>query len=258
MNMPYLKHLPYPDNLLQYGFGEYDYSGINIEDITKTLTPREKLAIEYYAKDGLSQTDISYKMGLTRERTRQIMLNAFRKIGHECGSILTKNRLVLSLDYDEQLDDPDFIFLLDLSTRAINCLRRAGIRSMRQLKTAIETGKLTKVRNLGSATEAEIIKKYDTFCQNVSAEYAIKFPEPDPISEKITKAYKELASLCLNQKTIGVLIHAGIMTLDDLVRVFENCEIYNIVGLASTRTIHKALSEKYGVKVMVGKGETNE
>ena len=66
------------------------------------------------------------------------------------------------IDYDEYDDyyDDDGIEELDFSVRTYNCLRRAGITTVSQLKQmTIED--LKKVRNLGSKSIDEILQRVE-------------------------------------------------------------------------------------------------
>ena len=65
-------------------------------------------------------------------------------------------------DYDVCFYDDDSIEELDFSVRTYNCLRRAGITTVSQLKqmTIVD---LKKVRNLGSKSIEEITQKVELF-----------------------------------------------------------------------------------------------
>lgn len=64
-------------------------------------------------------------------------------------------------EYDDYYDDAD-IEELDFSVRTYNCLRRAGITTVSQLKqmTIVD---LKKIKNLGSKSLKEITQKVELF-----------------------------------------------------------------------------------------------
>lgn len=65
-------------------------------------------------------------------------------------------------DYDVCFYDDDSIEELDFSVRTCNCLRRAGITTVSQLKqmTIVD---LKKIKNLGSKSLKEITQKVELF-----------------------------------------------------------------------------------------------
>jgi len=52
---------------------------------------------------------------------------------------------------------------LDLSVRAYNCLKRAEIYNLGDVIKCIENGEIRKIRNLGRATEMEVIEKVQKY-----------------------------------------------------------------------------------------------
>lgn len=62
-----------------------------------------------------------------------------------------------------QIDFTDLkdIAVLELSVRSYNCLKRAGINSVHELKECIDSGKLMRVRNLGKRSYDEITQKLE-------------------------------------------------------------------------------------------------
>lgn len=80
-------------------------------------------------------------------------------------------------DYDEYDDyyDGDFIEELDFSVRTYNCLRRAGITTVCQLKQmTIED--LKKVKNLGSKSLNEIVQRVELFGADNRVPQDVWFP----------------------------------------------------------------------------------
>ena len=78
-------------------------------------------------------------------------------------------------DYDVCFYDDDSIEELDFSVRTYNCLRRAGITTVSQLKqmTIVD---LKKIRNLGSKSLKEIMQKVELFGADNRVPQDVWFP----------------------------------------------------------------------------------
>lgn len=57
-----------------------------------------------------------------------------------------------------------YISDLDLSTKVINTLLRAGINTLEKLFSVIEEGELSRIKSLGADGYAEVI--HETYCRN--------------------------------------------------------------------------------------------
>ena len=137
------------------------------KDIFSHLTDRENRVLELRFRDGLTCDEVSRKLGVTRERVRQIEHKALRKSGRMVSyRIKIKNDMLALKDkYDElctytakleqehygqmahyspNLETP--IEDLDFTVRTYNCLKRAGINTLRAL-IAYDKGFLN-IRNL--------------------------------------------------------------------------------------------------------------
>ena len=81
------------------------------------------------------------------------------------------------IDYDEYDDyyDDDGIEELDFSVRTYNCLRRAGITTIDQLKqmTIVD---LKKIKNLGTKSINEIMQKVELFGADNRVPHDVWFP----------------------------------------------------------------------------------
>ena len=92
----------------------------------------------------------------------------------------TLNNLIVEeddIDYDEYDDyyDDDDIEELDFSVRTYNCLRRAGITTIDQLKqmTIVD---LKKIKNLGTKSINEIMQKVELFGADNRVPHDVWFP----------------------------------------------------------------------------------
>ena len=167
--------LPYPDNLLYDIFGgewEYprpaDFDG-SLEYVLHSLTERERRVLDFRYKDGLTFEAIGKRECVTRERIRQIHAKSFRKLRHPnrlnylkygvSGVIArkTENAREAALASLPKPDKPEDITLeeLELSVRSYNCLKRAGMNTLREV-SEMTFDELCHVRNLGKRSIDEI------------------------------------------------------------------------------------------------------
>ena len=167
--------LPYPDNLLYDIFGgewEFprpgDFDG-SLEYVLHTLTERERRILDFRYKGGLTFEAIGKRECVTRERTRQIHAKALRKLRHPdrlnylkhgvSGVIARKTESAreAALASLPKQDKPEDITLeeLGLSVRSYNCLKRAGMNTLRDV-SEMTFDELCHVRNLGKHSIDEI------------------------------------------------------------------------------------------------------
>lgn len=179
------------------------YSPRLIEEVmTQHLTERENKVLQMRYEWGMSLEEVGSEIGVTKERIRQIEARAIRKMRMRKLDIMCAP----AIDYRKELSDNEVLrnqvnYLqseldrirgiselpreeadkkrsimetsideLNLSVRAYNCCRRAGINTLGDLcgKTFTE---MTKVRNLGKRSLQEIESKMN--------EYGLRFkPEP--------------------------------------------------------------------------------
>ena len=167
--------LTYPDNLLYDIFGgewEFprpaDFDG-SLEYVLHTLTERERRVLDFRYKDGLTFEEIGKRECVTRERIRQIHAKSFRKLRHPerlnylkygvSGVISLKAEIVreaalASLPKPDKLEDIT-LEELGLSVRSYNCLKRAGVNTLRDV-SEMTFDELCYVRNIGKKSVDEI------------------------------------------------------------------------------------------------------
>ena len=167
--------IPYPDNLLYDIFGgewEFprpaDFDG-SLEYVLHTLTERERRVLDFRYKEGLTFEEIGKRFCVTRERIRQIHAKALRKLRRPerlnylkygvSGVIArqTENAREAALASLPKPDKPEDITLeeLELSVRSYNCLKRAGMNTLREL-SEMTFDELCHVRNIGKKSFDEI------------------------------------------------------------------------------------------------------
>lgn len=193
----------FPDDLIKE-LGLYDDNRLDIDYIEKHfeenfeyllsrafLTPREKTVLEGYYVKGYTLEAIGLQFGVTRERIRQILNKAIRRMKHPSRldvlkygkelieeqddieeltrQLKRKKRFLeqMNVELDENIKkiigEVSFskpIKELDLSIRSLNCLRRADINTLDDLLNKTEED-MMKVRNLGRKSLKEIIKVLD-------------------------------------------------------------------------------------------------
>ena len=167
--------LPYPDNLLYDIFGgewesprPADFDG-TLEYVLHSLTDRERRVLDFRYKDGLTFEEIGKRFCVTRERARQIYARALRKLCNPqrlnylkygiSGVVArkTENAREAALASLPKPDKPGNIPLeeLELSVRSYNCLKRAGMNTLREV-SEMTFYELCNVRNLGKKSVDEI------------------------------------------------------------------------------------------------------
>lgn len=149
------------------------------------LTDRERKVLELRYKTGMDLKETGKVFGVTRERIRQVEAKALRKLRHprlsrnyrldtmkryieaenEVSRLKLENIRLRDLIPDDVQNPPEpepvkdvDIEDLELSVRSYNCLKRAGINKLSQLR-GVTTNDLIRVRNLGRKSMEEVIAK---------------------------------------------------------------------------------------------------
>lgn len=158
------------------------YSPALINDVlNERLTERERRVLEMRRRDMMTLEVVGKRLGVTRERIRQIEAKALRKLRNpavlkriECVSkeefmrveaeneLLKQKIIELESDGCETKQTSSFasksIGYLNLSIRSYNCLVRGGIRTLEDLQN-LSVDDLMRIRNLGMRSAQEIIDK---------------------------------------------------------------------------------------------------
>lgn len=192
---------PWPNNLLDSIFGEQveiyvdDEHFAGLEKAISTLTEREQQAIHRYFEEGMTLDRVGASWGVGRERARQILAKALRKLRHparfqfirygvEGGD---KQSEIRKLDYEikkkeaqlkylteaivDKIDEyenttvplkPEYYPIIEmidisLSVRSFNCLRRAGCDTVGDIIKRFEEGNVRCIRNFGRKSAQEVI-----------------------------------------------------------------------------------------------------
>jgi len=130
--------------------------------------------------------------------------------------------------------DSKEIEMLNLSTRAKNAILRSGIYTFSDLVQEIELGKIHSWRGVGEKTYNEIISAVEKTLRNKS--YFKSIPKRSPkielihkweiINEKLVKFERQgllnpdIKNLNLSNRTKSALLHAGIYTIYDLIKIY--------------------------------------
>lgn len=192
----------YPQNLIvKLGWDielVYDNFETRLQEMRDTnyLNEREYDYLLQLYKDQLTLEEIGSKNFLSRERVRQIVAKAIRKLQYRHKYFMfgkltqpyeealkefeqIKNDLISRWTYEEaqkivddywkdrkeegmKIYDSDEVLELDLSVRACNCLRRAGIDTVGKLKE-LNPKKILKIKNMGKKCQKEILDKMQEF-----------------------------------------------------------------------------------------------
>lgn len=189
----------YPENLinaLNFDFVEVEqHFEERLQKLIEkgVITPREEMVLFAIYKDNKTLEQTGKILGVTRERIRQVQYKALKKLMRweryfEVGDYFSKEQLAKQeyqkyleekhkewdyesaksfiVAYERGLTDEKIKSLeipieeLDLSVRSYNCLRRAGIRTIKELSKKTKDD-LFKIRNMGKKTAKEIMWKLE-------------------------------------------------------------------------------------------------
>lgn len=130
------------------------------------LTQREKTALFYHYRDGLTFKEIGNNFGVSQARTYQIVKKALAKLRNKRKLFITSYALNAkkfkkneedNFEISELPVEEQDISVLDISTRSYNALKRKGIHTIEQL-TGVSLKELFRMRNLGMKSVKEILK----------------------------------------------------------------------------------------------------
>lgn len=186
----------------------WDYDIRRFKHLITLLSDREQRVIQFRYQLGATLDETAAAFGLTRERIRQIQLKAERKLRHwsankgiyvvdwkKYDDLKTEHKHLMA-EYDRLLSKyevlshekviPDGLPIikigeisveeLDLSVRSYNCLKRAGINTLKDILDFDANQQNTEpnyrqnrtwmdIRNLGKKSIMEIAKKVYDYCR---------------------------------------------------------------------------------------------
>lgn len=135
-----------------------------------------------------------------------------------------KNLNIWKAEESENIDNSVFLNTdiehLNLGVRSLNCLRRAGCHTVRDVldRMSMDDGQgLRKIRNLGSRSETEIIEKIEEY-RKECVQYESKAPEKKVTIIKPAKKIwdREIDEFHLSNYSLNRLKKCGIVTIGDL------------------------------------------
>ena len=146
---------------------------LRLEEVIKDLTDRQKEVLFCRAKEQLTLEKTSKKLGITRERIRQVQNKVIRKFSHK--TVINW----IMYGENETLTEEHGIDILGLSVRTYNCLKRKQLRTIGDVADFFKNHTYADIRNMGE-------KSYFELCEKMIEKVKIKLPEPDPdvIKEK--------------------------------------------------------------------------
>ena len=183
-------HIDFPYNLYQAVFkdkyeeiikgrskedliGSFYITIDNIKSMTRRFNYREIEVLQYRFIEKLTLQEIGKIYGVTKDRIRQIEAKALRKLMYTNEKEVCVMKYGMS-NYIERIMEPykDLIHRManckdvstysisiedvELSTRAYNCLKRAGINTVKDLIEFKSKRGFERIRNLGKKTQREI------------------------------------------------------------------------------------------------------
>ena len=136
-----------------------------LEKMISFLSEREQAIIRYRYVDQLTIREISEKFGITVSRVQQIRLKSMRRLRHPKKS----NYIIFGSETIEKSPSIDSeIYVLGLSDRAFNCLRRANINTVRQA-SQLSDDDYIRIRNMGRRTMEEVKTKTQEFIEKLES-----------------------------------------------------------------------------------------
>lgn len=148
-----------------------------IEIVLSQIDERQKQIILLRYKKHMTLEQCGFTMGISRERSRQLVAKALRRLRHPSRAKIlgygTSGYKAKMQEREANLNEfknGNFDLIgellvddLDLPIRAYNCLKRAGSNTIKDVAEIVSSGKLLKVRNLGQKTFEEIVQRLIDF-----------------------------------------------------------------------------------------------
>lgn len=192
------RELPYPENLIYdiFGIGASDEEAAKdllgldniygLEVALTTLTDQEVIMLLLRYKHLFTLEEVGKRYQVTRERARQIIEKAVRKLRHPSrskyirkglnGYIEERVKALLDEEYTRGYNDGIKASSTDpvtssekkavcrledmrLSIRSYNCLKRAGVTTVDDIIAFNDMGEIMRIRNLGRKSALEIAQK---------------------------------------------------------------------------------------------------
>lgn len=156
----------YPNNLVCEIFGEingeYDYNVSGVEIALKTLSDIESKILLAKFKDGKTLEECGEIINKSRERARQIILYAVRKLRKPYCVHCIKTGIEPKEDV---INEHTPIDALKLSVKSFNALLRNNIKTVGNLENITES-ELLKMRPIGMSTIKEVKIAMNTLNMN--------------------------------------------------------------------------------------------
>ena len=219
--IPY-SEAPYPWNVMME-LADLSFLEKIFERCLSELKPREQDVIRYRYVDRMTYDEIANKLGITRERVRQITKIALRKLktprrfglindisdfvesskeeGLTFFNAVTKSYYERHAYYTETNKNDicpgalDLIHVedLDLPVRAFNCLKRANCHTVGDVIDCIKAlhphrpNNLFLVRNMGEKTYLDVVKACEKVTEIDLSDYYDPCYEANPVNEEWKK-----------------------------------------------------------------------
>lgn len=153
--------------------------------ISEALSDKQQAAINLIYFESQSYNDAAEKLGISSKAVRSLVNTALRKLRMPAYSKRIFYGDIFLLELAHQQYTPEItshseetadylnvsIDALQLSVRVYNCLRRAGLHNVKDVKWIIDKEQLWKVRNLGSKGVSETMLAVNRYiAQQVASE----------------------------------------------------------------------------------------
>ena len=195
-----------------------------LENVLSTLTEKEEKYIQYYYKDGMTLAEIGEIEGLTRERIRQVLTKALRKLSHPTRS----NRLKDALSVDEYIAS---VKAIESITEGMNTSEQIHASLKTFDKERIKTSEqerilINNIEKVGECLFCNISEQYRRIADSGSSEKemceaiihsinVLKYMRSILYNEYIDE-HEPIDSLGFTKKTYSSLKQAGFNTIGDI------------------------------------------
>ena len=152
----------YPYNLLEEIFGDISDMEIpadileSLDYALSTLAENEEKILRMRCQEGKTYREIGEIFHLSTSRIQQITARSKRKLRHPSRTKYLKFGIAEIEKRKTKIDPATAIEDLNLSYRAFNCLKRAGINTVKDI-ICMGSTELANIRNLGKISYHEVV-----------------------------------------------------------------------------------------------------
>jgi hypothetical protein len=216
-----------------------DFSKTLSDILNQTLDDREIFVIKRRLGIGCPRERLAHigeQLKITREAARQIEVKAIAKLSHPVSlrRTLMPHTLPAPVQVTPPSSEAEPLSVLSLSVRSFNCLRRAGIATVGELRR-LSDNELLVIPNLGRTSLVDIKTCLATYAQNVGS-CAGATAQPISTTQKSTHRQDldaPIEELGLSPRPRNCLRRVGVTSIAELA-ILKDDELLVISGFGET------------------------